>query len=66
MCMQLIIIVFFYDKLNINKFISSTKKKKKTNLFNNYAIIYVKPSSKPSYIKHYNIIRISHGQLTSY
>ena len=42
------------------------QKKKKTNLFNNYAIIYVKPSSKPSYIKHYNIIRISHGQLTSY
>ena len=27
-----------------------------TKLYNNYAIIYVKHSSKPSYIKHYNTI----------
>ena len=31
--MQLIIIVFFYDKLNINKFISSSKKKKKKQIY---------------------------------
>ena len=34
--------------------------------YNNYIIIYVQHSSKPSYIKYYNIIRASHGQLTSY
>ena len=33
--------------------------------YNNYAIILIQYSSKPSYIKHYNIIRASHEQITS-
>ena len=41
-----------------------------TKLYNNYAIIYIyiytQQSSKPSYIKYYNIIHVSHGQLTSF
>ena len=35
-----------------------------TKFYNNYAIIYVQHSPKPSYIKHYNIICVSHEQLT--
>ena len=31
------------------------------NFFNNYAIIYIQHSLKLYYIKHYNIIRVSHG-----
>ena len=31
-------------------------------LYNNYAIIYVKHSLKPSYIKHYNMM---HGKLAN-
>ena len=30
--------------------------------YNKYAIIYVQHSPKKIYIKHYNIIRASHGQ----
>ena len=33
--------------------------------YNNYAIIFVQNYQKPSYTKIYNIIRASHGQLTS-
>ena len=36
-----------------------------TKFYNNYAIIYVEHSPKLSYIKHYNIIHSSPGQLTS-
>ena len=36
-----------------------------TKFYNNYAILYVEHSPKPSYIKHYNIICASHRQLTS-
>jgi len=36
-----------------------------TKLYNNYDIIYVQHSPKSSYIKHYNLIRVSHWQLTS-
>ena len=36
-----------------------------TKFYNNFAIIYVQYSSKSSYIKHYNIICASHGQLNS-
>ena len=36
-----------------------------TKFYYNYSIIYVQHSSKSSYIKHYNIIRASHRQLTS-
>ena len=31
------------------------------NFFNNYTIIYIQHSLKLYYIKHYNIIRVSHG-----
>ena len=36
-----------------------------TKFYYSYSIIYVKYFSTSSYIKHYNIIRVSHGQLTS-
>ena len=36
-----------------------------TKFNNNYTIIYIQYSLKSSYIKYYNIIRISHRQLTS-
>ena len=36
-----------------------------TKFYNNFAIIYVQYSPKSSYIKYYNIIRASHGQLNS-
>ena len=32
-----------------------------TKFYNDYAIIYVQNSPKPSYINYYNIIRTSHG-----
>ena len=35
------------------------------NFYNNYAIMHIQYSLKSSYIKHYNIIRTSHGKLTS-
>ena len=35
-----------------------------TKFYNRYAIIYTQHSPKQIYIKHYNIIRASHGQLT--
>ena len=34
--------------------------------YNNYAIIHIQHSPKPSYIKHYHIIHASHKQLTSW
>ena len=34
--------------------------------YNNYVIIHIQHSSKSFYINYYNIIRASHGQLTSY
>ena len=37
-----------------------------SKFYNNYAIIYVQHSSKPFYIKHYNIIHVLHGQFTSF
>ena len=33
--------------------------------YNNYTIIHIQHFPKPSYIKHYNIIRASHKLLTS-
>ena len=53
--------------------VASMKNSLLTKLYNNYAIIYVKHSSKPSYIKHYNIMHpsyikrynIMHGKLTN-
>ena len=33
--------------------------------YHNYAIIHVQYIPKPSYIKYYNIIRVSHEKLTS-
>ena len=53
MCVQFIIVVYYYE-LILSKF------------YNNYAIIYVQHSLKPSYIKHYNIIRVLHKQFTSF
>ena len=37
-----------------------------TKFYNKYAIIYVQCSPKKIYIEYYNIIRESHGQLTSH
>ena len=45
---QFIIVVFMMNLLPIK-------------FYNNYAIIHVQYSSKPSYIKHYHIICASHG-----
>ena len=52
MCVQFIIVVFLINSLL-------------TKFYYNYSIIYVQHSLKSFYIKHYNIIRASHGQLTS-
>jgi len=35
-----------------------------TKFYNNYAIIYAQHFPKLSYMKHYNIIHVSHRQLT--
>ena len=48
MCMQFIIFAFNYQLIT-NKF------------YNNYAIIHIQHSLKPSYIKYYNIIHALHG-----
>ena len=44
MYVQFIIVVFMMNSLLIK-------------FYKNYAIIHIRYSSKPSYIKHYNIIR---------
>ena len=52
MCVQFIIFASMMDSLL-------------TKFYNKNAIIYVQHSPKMFYIKHYNIIHASNGQLTS-